>query len=85
LGLTSSLKLGFMETEKPTGSDAKKAGVLQYFHGPWVWSGIVMTVGGYLCEEFVGSDMGFEFFMFFGGLNLGMGLGFNIKAAQGKS
>ncbi len=61
---------------KPTGS------VLQHFHGPQVWGGIILTLAGYLCEEFVGSEHAFEILMFFGGLNLGIGLGMNMVRAK---
>lgn len=42
-----------------------------------------MTVGGYLGESFLGSEHAFEFFMFFGGLNLGLGLGRNAGILKG--
>ncbi len=59
--------------ESPEGT-----GVLSLFKGSAVWFGLALTLAGYLCEEFVGSEHAFEFLMFFGGLNLGIGLGGNI-------
>jgi len=56
----------------------RNAGVLSLFKGAYVWSGIVMALGGYLAEEFTGGGHAFEFLMLFGGLNLGMGLMRNI-------
>ncbi|MFT7541820.1 MAG: hypothetical protein ACI9K5_002794 [Gammaproteobacteria bacterium] len=48
------------------------------YRGAYVWSGIAMTIGGYLGEEFVGAEHAFEAFMFFGGLNLGIGITKNL-------
>ena len=44
------------------------------FKGAYVWSGIAMALVGFLGEEVMGGEHAFEFFSFFGGLNLGMGL-----------
>ena len=65
----------------------KNGGIFGLFRGLYVWSGIAMAVGGYLAEELIGAEHGFEFLMFFGGFNLGMGLMQNLnkrKALQSK-
>ncbi len=49
-------------------------GSLRDFKGIFVWSGILFALGGYLAEEFTGGKHGFEFFMLFGGLYLGIGV-----------
>ncbi|KAA3608120.1 MAG: hypothetical protein DWQ01_13685 [Planctomycetota bacterium] len=43
------------------------------FRGPFVWSGVVFALAGYLAEEFISSELSFEFFLLFGGLFIGIG------------
>ncbi len=39
---------------------------------PCFWTGLAFALGGYLAEEFTGDEHGFEAFILFGGLFLGI-------------
>jgi len=66
-------------------AEQEQAGVWGLFTGSTVWFGILLALVGFLCEQFLGSEHAFEILMFFGGLNLGLGLGVNIARRRASS